>query len=139
MQSWQFDWFDALCPNFRPRFDPVEVMLVADCNYYSASVDALFASVLAHLLPDGTLFLASRVSRCSLGSFMERLRLHGGFFLKETVTFTEDESSTGTVATMGNGFTISRDEAYSDGDKAGGDSDEPIHRLWHFTFMPEGP
>ena len=39
----QLDWFHTLLPEFRPAFSPVEVMLVADCNYYTASIDALFA------------------------------------------------------------------------------------------------
>ena len=79
----RLDWFDALKPGFTPVHEPVEVLIVADCNYYSRACEALFATVLAHLLPGGTLLLASRDGRASLSEFLQRLDSHGAFSLQQ--------------------------------------------------------
>ena len=68
------DWRDALKPGHEPRFAPVSLLLVCDCNYYSSATVPLVATILAYLEPGGTLALASRVGRAGLSDCLEQLR-----------------------------------------------------------------
>eukprot|EP00966_Prymnesium_polylepis_P207726 4811812-Prymnesium_polylepis.1 len=141
------DWFAALKPGFAPVHEPVEVLLVADCNYYSRAVDALLAAVLLHLAPGGTLVLASREGRASLDEFLDRLHAHGEFTLARRVTFDTDddgmpvadaEAAGGEAKASGGEAEAAGGEAKAAGrevEAAGGEaSSEPaVHRMWTFT------
>ena len=83
VSAMKLDWFDALQPEFTTAHAPVQVLIVADCNYYSRACEALFATVLTHLLPGGTLLLASRDGRASLSEFLQRLHSHSSFSLQQ--------------------------------------------------------
>lgn len=70
----QLDWRDTTAPNYRPSWGPVDVLIAADCNYYSEASPWLVAAVRAHLADGGTLLLASREGRAGLAPCLAMLR-----------------------------------------------------------------
>ncbi|KAL1528052.1 hypothetical protein AB1Y20_009418 [Prymnesium parvum] len=126
LQAVQLDWFDALRPGFAVAHDPVEVMLVADCNYYTRALDGLLATVLAYLLPGGTLLLASRVDRCSLHEFLERLQLHAAFSLTQSVIFREGDSQAIPVESVN---TSKNDDCHN----SAASTSQLVHQMWIFA------
>lgn len=100
----RLDWRDAARPGATLAFEPAEVIIAADCNYYTAALEPLLATIQAYLRPGGTLLLASKEGRASLDACIDAL-LSNGCEVVETVVFPPEE----------------------------GEAAEPAHKLWRFV------
>ena len=74
----RLDWKEACLPGFTPSWGPGDVLIAADCNYYSRASPWLVAAVMAHLAEGGTLLLASRDGRAGLDKCLALLRAQPG-------------------------------------------------------------
>ena len=70
------DWEDCAAPGFRPK-SVADVVIAADCHYYSAALAWLTAAMEAHLAPGGRILLASREGRISLDDARALLHARG--------------------------------------------------------------
>ena len=87
----RFDWKEASAPGYAPSFGPVELLIAADCNYYTKASPWLVAAVLAHLADGGTLLLASRDGRAGLDSCLALLRSHPSLVEVSHHTFSDQD------------------------------------------------
>lgn len=59
------DWDHCAQPGFEPQAT-ADIIIAADCHYYSAALQPLVATIISHQRPGGLLLLASKEGRISL-------------------------------------------------------------------------
>jgi len=78
VQAAQLDWGDCQHADFEVFLEKADVVIAADCHYYSRALRPLIAAIQCHICRGGLLLLASREGRVSLDE-SRALLLHEGF------------------------------------------------------------
>lgn len=89
MRAEKLDWFEYLGSR-PPDRATVDVVLAADVNYSSKTVDALLSTIRSLLGPQGTLLLASRAQRFGLCETLARLPASADVRLASAYIFDDD-------------------------------------------------
>eukprot|EP00747_Dinoflagellata_sp_TGD_P113716 gnl/TRDRNA2_/TRDRNA2_171778_c0_seq1.p1 gnl/TRDRNA2_/TRDRNA2_171778_c0~~gnl/TRDRNA2_/TRDRNA2_171778_c0_seq1.p1 ORF type:complete len:183 (+),score=22.22 gnl/TRDRNA2_/TRDRNA2_171778_c0_seq1:450-998(+) len=76
VDSFVLDWNACMELEFKPRL-VADVVIAADCHYYSKALHPLVASIMHHLKSNGTFILASKEGRISLNESRMLLQAKG--------------------------------------------------------------
>mmetsp|Transcript_1688 Transcript_1688/g.5421 ORF Transcript_1688/g.5421 Transcript_1688/m.5421 type:complete len:270 (+) Transcript_1688:154-963(+) len=87
----ELDWAACASASFQPEAR-ADVVIAADCHYYTAALRPLLAAIVQHVQPSGTLVLASREGRISLDESREML-VRAGFLELHKVFFEDDHTA----------------------------------------------